>query len=47
MEVLLFVFVSFEIRFLCVVLGILELTLLTVLASDSEICLLMPPEYWD
>ncbi|ERE74288.1 E3 ubiquitin-protein ligase [Cricetulus griseus] len=33
-----------ETEFLCVSLAVLELTLLTRLASNSEICLPLPPE---
>jgi hypothetical protein len=42
------VFVScFETAFLCVDLAVLELALQTKLASDSQINLPLPPEYWD
>jgi hypothetical protein len=37
----------FETGFLCVALAVLELTLWTRLASNSEIHLPPPPEYWD
>jgi hypothetical protein len=37
----------FETGFLCVALAVLELTLWTRLASNSEICLPLPPECWD
>jgi hypothetical protein len=37
-------FFFFETGFLCVVLAVLELTLQTRLASNSEIHLLLPPE---
>jgi hypothetical protein len=33
--------------FLCIALAVLELTLQTRLASNSEICLPLPPKYWD
>jgi hypothetical protein len=36
-----------ETGFLCVALAVLELTLWTRLASNSEICLPLPPECWD
>ena len=38
---------EFETGFLCVVLAVLELTLYTRLASNSEICLSLPPKCWD
>jgi hypothetical protein len=44
--VCLFCFV-FETGFLCVALAILELTLQTRLALNSEICLSLPPKCWD
>jgi hypothetical protein len=37
----------FETGFLCVVLAVLELTLETRLASNSEIRLPLPPKCWD
>ena len=37
----------FETGFLCVALAVLELTLWTRLASNSEIRLLLPPKCWD
>ena len=37
----------FETVFLCVALAVLELTLLTRLASNSEIRLPLPPECWE
>jgi hypothetical protein len=37
----------YETGFLCVALAVLELTLLTRLASNSEIRLPLPPECWD
>jgi hypothetical protein len=37
----------FETGFLCVALAFLELTLYTRPASNSEICLPLPPECWD
>jgi hypothetical protein len=40
-------FVFFETGFLCVALAVLKLTLYTRLASNSEICLPLPPECWD
>jgi hypothetical protein len=43
----LFVVVVFETGFLCVALAVLELTLYTRLASNSEICLALLPECWD
>jgi hypothetical protein len=44
----LFCFVLFfETQFLCIALAILELTLQTGLASNSEIRLPLPPKYWD
>jgi hypothetical protein len=43
----LFVFIFFETGFLCVDLAVLELTLYTSLASNSEICLPLPPKCWD
>jgi hypothetical protein len=36
-----------ETGFLCVALAVLELTLQTRLASNSEICLSLPPKCWD
>jgi hypothetical protein len=43
-----FCFVLFFKRgFLCIALAVLELTLQTRLASNSEICLPLPPECWD
>jgi hypothetical protein len=44
---LLIYFWFFEIGFLCTALDVLELTLYTRLASNSEICLPLPPECWD
>jgi hypothetical protein len=38
---------GFETRFLCVALAVLELTLQTRLASNSEIHLPLPPKCWD
>jgi hypothetical protein len=35
----------FETQFLCIVLSVLELTLSPRQASDSEICLPLPPNY--
>jgi hypothetical protein len=43
----LFVFCFFKTGFLCIALAVLELTLSTRLASNSEICLPLPPEHWD
>ena len=43
----LFLFLFFETGFLCVALAVLEPTLQTRLASNSEIRLLLPPECWD
>ena len=40
-------FIFFETRFLCVALAVLELTLETRLAANSEILLLLPPKCWD
>ena len=40
-------FFYFETQFLCVVLAVLELTLQTRLASNSEVCLLLPTKCWD
>jgi hypothetical protein len=37
----------FETGFLCVALAVLELTLETWLASNSEISLPLPPKCWD
>jgi hypothetical protein len=37
----------FETGFLCVALAVLELTLETRLASNSEIRLPLPPKCWD
>jgi hypothetical protein len=37
----------YETGFLCVALVVLELTLSTRLASNSEIRLSLPPERWD
>jgi hypothetical protein len=37
----------FETGFLCIALAVLELTLYTRQASNSEICLPLPPECWD
>jgi hypothetical protein len=34
-------------QFLCVALAVLELTLQTRLALNSEICLPLPPKCWD
>jgi hypothetical protein len=42
-----FFFFVFETGFLCVVLAVLELTLYTRLASNSEIRLPLPPKCWD
>jgi hypothetical protein len=42
-----YLFWFFETGFLCVALAVLELTLLTRLASNSEICLPLPPKCWD
>jgi hypothetical protein len=42
-----FVFCFFETGFLYVALAVLELTLQTRLASNSEILLPLPPECWD
>ena len=42
-----FVFFFFETGFLCIALAVLELTLLTRLASNSEIRLPLPPKCWD
>jgi hypothetical protein len=39
--------VFFETGFLCIALAVLELTLKTRLASNSEIRLPLPPECWD
>lgn len=36
-----------ETGFLCVTLTVLELTELTRLVLDSEICLPLPPGHWD
>jgi hypothetical protein len=44
---LFFIFGFFETGFLCVALAVLELTLLTRLASNPEIHLPLPPKYWD
>jgi hypothetical protein len=46
-KVVRFVFCFFEIGFLCVALAVLELTLETRLASNSEIHLPLPPQCWD
>ena len=43
----LFLWFFFETGFLCVALAVLELTLWTRLASNSEIHLPLPPECWD
>ena len=43
----LFLFLFFQTGFLCIALAVLELTLQTRLASNSEICLPLPPECWD
>jgi hypothetical protein len=40
-------FLVFETGFLCVALAVLELTLLTRLASNSEIRLPLHPKCWD
>jgi hypothetical protein len=40
-------FFFLETEFLCVALAFLELTLYTRLASNSEICLPLPPKCWD
>jgi hypothetical protein len=48
-ETIKFVFVFcfvFETGFLSIALAVLELTLLTRLASNSEICLSLPPKCW-
>jgi hypothetical protein len=37
----------FETGFLCVALAVLELTMWTRLASNSEIHLPLPPKCWD
>ena len=37
----------FETEFLCITLAVLELTLQTRLALNSEICLPLPPKCWD
>ena len=37
----------FETGILCIALAVLELTLQTRLASNSEICLPLPPKCWD
>ena len=37
----------FKTEFLCIALTVLELTLYIRLASNSEICLLLPPKCWD
>jgi hypothetical protein len=42
-----FGFLVFREGFLCIVLAVLELTLSTRLASNSEIHLPLPPECWD
>jgi hypothetical protein len=42
-----FFLVFFETGFLCIVLAVLELTLWTRLASNSEIHLPLPPKCWD
>jgi hypothetical protein len=42
-----FFFFFFETGFLCIALAVLELTLKTRLASNSEIRLPLPPECWD
>jgi hypothetical protein len=42
-----FVLFCFETEFLCVALTILELTLQTMLASNTEICLPLPLNCWD
>jgi hypothetical protein len=39
-----FYFCCFETGFLCVALSVLELTLYNRLASNSEICLPLPPK---
>jgi hypothetical protein len=41
-----FLFLFFETGFLCVALAVLELTLWSRLASNSEICLPLLPECW-
>jgi hypothetical protein len=43
----LFIFWFFEAGFLCEALAVLELTLKTRLASNSEIPLPLPPKCWD
>jgi hypothetical protein len=40
-------FFFFEIVFLCIALAVLELTLWTRLASNSEMHLPLPPKCWD
>jgi hypothetical protein len=40
-------FFFFETGFLCIALAVLELTLKTRLALNSEICLPLPPKCWD
>jgi hypothetical protein len=45
--VCLFVCLFFETGFFCVALAVLELTLQTRLASNSEILLPLPPKCWD
>jgi hypothetical protein len=42
-----FFFWFFETGFLCIALAVLELTLQTRLASNSEIRLPLPPKCWD
>jgi hypothetical protein len=45
--VCLFICLFFETGFLCVALAVLELTLYTKLALNSEIYLPLPPKCWD
>jgi hypothetical protein len=42
-----FVFLIFKAGFLCVALAVLGLTLKIRVASNSEICLSLPPEFWN
>jgi hypothetical protein len=46
-DFILFIFGFFETGFFCIVLAVLELTLKTRLALNSEIRLPLPPKCWD
>jgi hypothetical protein len=47
LSIYLFIYLFIKTRFLCVVLAVLDLTLWTRLASNSEIPLPLPSKCWD